>query len=76
MPDGKPENTFAFDGEFQGPEFAKKVSAISKSRVRFPGYLYGTKCPNVILLEGRKREFFVHLYKKQFADFHKSRPKK
>jgi hypothetical protein len=45
MPDGKPENTFAFDGEFQGPEFAKKVSAISKSRVRFPGYLYGSKCP-------------------------------
>merc|ERR1719410_2582600 len=25
IPDGKPENKFAFDGEFQGPEFAHKI---------------------------------------------------
>ena len=25
IPDGKPENKFAFDGEYQGPEFARKI---------------------------------------------------
>ena len=25
IPDGKPENKFAFDGEYQGPEFAHKI---------------------------------------------------
>ncbi len=27
MPDGKPENTFAFDGEFQDADFAHKVKS-------------------------------------------------
>ena len=27
IPDGKPENKFAFDGEFQNAEFANKIIA-------------------------------------------------
>jgi hypothetical protein len=49
MPDGKPENTFAFDGEFQGPEFAKRVKSHKISRI-FIWY-------NLV---ERRREFFVH----------------
>jgi hypothetical protein len=31
MPDGKPENTFAFDGEFQDADFAHKVKKFLKN---------------------------------------------
>ena len=48
IPDGKPENKFAFDGEYQDAEFANKVISETheywKQLVGETGYSWSEKC--------------------------------